>query len=164
MFVQVVVLGAAASGKSCLLKRVLVMAADSHQGHPDDLVPVLILLIDLGRLMTKHTLTSEDNLIEWYLRDSYGSHSGRYKMLAQAMDGGRLLLLLDGLDEAGEQKDAIEAYIRERLAHDSQRLLVSSRHSGFKDSVFSQFKFIQVRPFHDFSDGCFVVLCCFMLF
>ena len=77
---KVVLLGAAASGKSCLLKRVLVTAAENYCGGGGSgssssnsnsskegvIIPLLILLIDLGRLMTKHGLTHKNNLVEWY--------------------------------------------------------------------------------------------------
>ena len=147
---RIVVLGAAAAGKSCLLKRVLVMCAQRYSGAKDDLVPVLILLIDLGRVMARHSpepLTADDDLIEEYLKDKYGAESNRFKVLKKAVAEGRALLLLDGLDEAGDQKNHIERWIERTVnANSRQRLIVSSRHSGFKEEVFSEFKFIQVQP------------------
>ena len=62
---QVVLLGAAASGKSVLLKKTLVVLAQSARGA-SGFVPILILLIDLGRMMVQHGLGPTDLLVERY--------------------------------------------------------------------------------------------------
>eukprot|EP00937_MAST-01D_sp_MAST-1D-sp2_P001358 g1358.t1 len=142
-----VLLGAAASGKSVLLKRVLVTSAENFdQEQQEGLVPVLILLIDLGRLMARRALTGKDKLVEAYLADRHGTHSDRYRALLRAFRARQTLLLLDGLDEAGDQRRAIERYITQTLVPADQRMIVSSRHTGFNDRVFERFSFVQLLP------------------
>ena len=127
-----------------LLKKTLVVLAQSARGA-SGFVPILILLIDLGRMMVQHGLGPTDLLVERYLEETWGPRSPRCATLCRAFRARRTLLLLDGLDEAGTQKDAVEQYIR-RLVRDGHRVVVSSRHTGFKDEVFSGFDFIQVCP------------------
>jgi len=51
-------------------------------------------------------------------------------MLRAAFERGRMLLLLDGLDEAGEQKGHIERYIAAALVPSARlHVVVSSRHT-----------------------------------
>ena len=146
---KVVVLGAAGSGKSCLMRRLLVTSAEKIGEHcASDFVPVLILLIDLGRLMSKQKLRPEKHdLFLEHVKSVHGEHSARFKMLARCWAERRVLLLLDGLDEAGDQKAAIEKWIAQTLARDpDQRLVVSSRQSGFDEAVFEDFKFVLIMP------------------
>ncbi|CAK9092772.1 APH domain-containing protein [Durusdinium trenchii] len=140
-----VLLGGAASGKSCLLRRILLSTVQNQSGSENDLVPVLILLIDLGRLMWTEKLTSEDDLIDHYLQSVCGQGSPRLAFLRQARKRRCLLLLFDGLDEAGDKKKEVESYLA-KLAGTEPRLVVSSRVTGFNDAIFRDFQFFQVLP------------------
>lgn len=144
---KVVVLGAAATGKSCLMRRVLVTCAEKLSDGDGALVPVMILLIDLGRLMSKKKLTEKDDLFLEHVKTVHGENSARFKMLKRCWEKRRVLLLLDGLDEAGNQKQAIERWISQTLAkNEEQRLVVSSRHTCFDEDVFAAFKFVLIMP------------------
>jgi len=140
-----VILGGAASGKSCLMKKLLLSAIEEQVGSEDDIVPLLILLIDLGRLMTKKKLTSADDLLNLYLEDLNGQGSARLAFLRHMRAQGNLLLLLDGMDEAGDHKMEIENYIS-RMAISEKRIIISSRMTGFSHGIFSSFSFFQVMP------------------
>ena len=145
------ILGGAASGKSCLLRRMLVMAAQEQQGRKDDLVPCLILLIDLGRLMSAEKLTDKDDLLQAYISHVYGENSARCAFLLRAREIGQLVVLFDGLDEAGAHKESIESYIARICKEENIRVTVSSRITGFNDKIFESFRFVQVLPLTEMS-------------
>lgn len=141
-----VVLGGAATGKSCLLRKMLIRTCQDKRGSlEEDAVPVLILLIDLSRLMHKLKLTSKDDLLDAYFKEVYKEDSGTYEFLRFARKNKLLYLLLDGLDEAGTNKAEIERYIV-RIRPQVRRITVSSRETGFDDRAFAAFRFAQLLP------------------
>ena len=141
-----VILGGAATGKSCLLRKMLIRTCQDKLGSLEqDAVPVLILLIDLSRLMHKKKLTSSNDLLDAYFKEAYSEDSGTYQFLRFARQKRLLYLLFDGLDEAGTNKSEIERYIA-RIKPHVQRITVSSRETGFDERAFSEFSFAQVLP------------------
>ena len=111
-------------------------------------VPILILLIDLSREMTRQKWDPQEDIVVKYLEHVYGADSRRCKMLCRMLnEGDRALLILDGLDEAGTQKARIEAYIRDEIvAKRKCHLIVSSRNTGFEEASFRDFEFLQLAP------------------
>ena len=77
------------------------------------LVPILIKVQQLQRrlLSAEHrsTFARAWNWVDAHLQCVYGADSDMYMMLRQALMGRRVLLLLDGIDEGGEARDAIES-------------------------------------------------------
>ena len=67
-------------------------------------------------------------------------------MARQAMLARRAVLLLDGLDEGGEERDAIERHVVEVLAPQGHVLLCTSRPDGVKEERYAGF-----RRLHDLS-------------
>ena len=101
----------AAAGKSVVISQLAVSAARSF--GDGGLIPVIIQLAELSRMLrTKPTSISCCwNVCDAFLRMTYGEASSRYLMLRQALIARRCLLLLDGLDEGGTEKQAIEQEI-----------------------------------------------------
>ena len=89
----------------------MLSAIEEQVGSEDDIVPLPILLIDLGRLTTKNKLTSKDDLLDLYLESVYGQGSARIGFFRHVRKQGNLLLLLDDMDEAGDYKNEIEKYV-----------------------------------------------------
>lgn len=148
---SVVLLGAAASGKTTLLQRVLLEGVAFQGSRSLQYVPLFIRAVEIGRLIEAHEWKAADDLLDLYLQHRFGTMSGRYQFLSQASASGELLLLLDGLDEVGgrsQLRSVLEAWIAERLLKRTppMRLLVSSRHSGFKEEAFGGFKFVLLLP------------------
>jgi len=73
----------------------------------------------------------------------YGQGSARIGFFRHVRKRGNLLLLLDGMDEAGDHKNEIEKYVS-HLAE--KRIIISSRMTGFSHGIFSFFTFFQVMP------------------
>lgn len=110
-------------------------------------VPILILLIDLSREMTRQKWEKDEDLVVNYLKLVHGEGSRRCKMLLHMLETDRALLILDGLDEAGKNKDAIETYIQQRIVTSRRcHLVVSSRNTGFNEKEFGNFSFLQLAP------------------
>ena len=100
-----------------------------HRDH-NDAVPILILVIDLQRSITKHPTEYEgvDDLAAVYLRLTFGDFDrSRFLMLMQAYASRRALLLLDGVDEGGDAKSRIEDFITVFLVRQRVPLIVTSR-------------------------------------
>jgi alpha-tubulin suppressor-like RCC1 family protein len=140
----VMLLGAAASGKSTLAKRIMVEQVIFKTSE----VPILIYLAVLGRLMETHKWSATDDLLGLFLAHRHGRHSNRHRFLTQALAQGRGILILDGLDEAGGCRSAFEKYVVQNLMRRKPgvRVLITSRHSGFKESAFQEFKLAQLLP------------------
>ena len=138
---KIMVLGAAASGKSCLLRRFTVHAATLWSGGDDAVVPLLIPLIELARLMSRKNLTDENDLLLEFIKTKYSPK--RTDALLDRRMKHRLLLILDGLDEAGYHKPEVERWIG---SLSDEMVVVSSRISGFNREVFSSFTFVRIKP------------------
>ena len=144
-------LGAPASGKSVLMKKCTVLCATTPfdwSTNTGGYVPILILLIDLSREMTRQKWGSEDLIIK-YLQHVHGAETRRCLMLCRMLEekSNRTLIILDGLDEAGVNKLRIEKYIRDELvAKRKCHLIVSSRNTGFDEISFVDFEFLQLAP------------------
>lgn len=138
------IVGQPGSGKSCVLCKIVMQCL----GRSKMLIPLHINVSDLGEKLTKAESTKGrgraragaagqdasnefatddgESLIDWYLRACYGDDTGRYFMLTQALQSHRLLLLFDGLDEAGRHLPRLERCITALVAHD-HRVVATAR-------------------------------------
>ena len=86
------------------------------------------------------------NWADAYLRLEHAERLGLYRMLRQAMMARQALLLIDGLDEGGSCRAAIERHVLEVLAPQGHVILCTSRPAGVDDSRFSGFHRLQLAP------------------
>ena len=113
------------------------------------LVPILIRAEILQRQMGEErgAFSAASNWVEVHLRLTY--EPAYCEMLLREMGAGRVLLLIDGLDEAGTHRSRIEAHIADVLAHKGNILLCTSRPSGLQDTLFSDFHRLRLHPLSD---------------
>ena len=137
----ILMLGAAAIGKSTQLKRFVLCALEMG------MVPVLILVIELVRLKEGAGGGKLTNVIERYLASQHGPRgSKQHRLLMQAVLERRCLFLVDGVDEAGGAKEEIERAIADELLDQGHKTIVTSRHSGFKMESFERCQLVELLP------------------
>jgi hypothetical protein len=131
-----------AAGKSCLMQQLITIVGTA------ELVPILVRVQRLQRLllMDEHrdTFARAWNWVDAYLRCTHGEQSDLYRLLRQAMAARRALLLLDGIDEGGTNRDAIERHVTEVLAPQGHLMLVTSRPAGLREERFAA-HFLRLR-------------------
>ena len=72
------------------------------------------------------------DLLEWYLRSEYKHRNlaRRRDMLLDAYHSQRLIIIIDGLDEASDLKMDIQRFVLEKLVPGSHRFVVTTRPEG----------------------------------
>jgi hypothetical protein len=113
-----------AAGKSVFMKRVLCEIAKIQQPK---YVPVLIPVIDLVKCLKDFDF--ERDILDLYFREHHSSSSDQYKMLRQALLSKRLIILIDGIDEAGEacRRQQVLKWVTHDLVATECPLVVTSR-------------------------------------
>ncbi len=143
----VVILGDPGSGKTTHLKRLLLWClrnGPERIGLPSDMLPVFLALRELKKL---------DQGIDAFIQDQlHGPHlqtpAGFGERLLRR---GRLLFLLDGLDEVANlaQREQVAKWIVDGLrVHPTCRFVVTSRFAGYSPTVHLSGDFLEmhIRP------------------
>jgi hypothetical protein len=137
-----------AAGKTCLMSQLVMHVLQSKEC---DMVPILIKVQELQRhLLNESNRTIFERSWNWvdaFLQCVHGAGSDLYCMLRQALMARRALVLLDGIDEGGKARDAIERHVTEVLAPQGHIMLVTSRPAGVYEDRFRQhFVRVQLEP------------------
>eukprot|EP01047_Picozoa_sp_COSAG01_P102139 COSAG01_NODE_31770_length_591_cov_9.404472_1_plen_181_part_01 len=154
----VIILGPAACGKTTLLNRTACgFAKDYLRGCPGAMVPQVVLVMHLAAWLTKQLSdgaalpTGNALLLEYMCQKDHGSlkTSPQYLELAQRFEKGELVLIFDGMDEAGEQLERISVYVGQFLCKNyGGRMIFSSRESLFDEQHFRsrRWTILQIQP------------------
>ena len=136
--------GPPAAGKTSLLSQIVVHSLKT------ELVPVLIKVQSLQRrlLDSPEVFATAWNWVDAFLRLEYQDPTV-YRFLRQAMLARRLLLLLDGLDEGGINRNKIERHVSEVLAPQGHVMLCTSRPAGLQGERFAGFRRLELSPLTD---------------
>ena len=143
------VLGPAASGKTTMLRRFAVEAVQL----PGHFVPIFVTVIDLVR-WAADACRSDDvptralELFEATIAQAAAAPPAaplRARFLAQALAERRVLFLVDGMDEAGEQAELVETMLARHVAGGGHRLIATTRRSGLSDGLRRNFAGAQHR-------------------
>jgi hypothetical protein len=122
------------------------------QDERTELVPILVKVQVLQRrlLEAPDAFVGAWNYIDAFLRlEHEASRPALYRMLRQAMMARCVLLLLDGLDEAGAKRDDIERHVVDVLAPQGHVLLCTSRPAGVDEVRFAAFRRLALAPLSD---------------
>ena len=80
------------------------------------------------------------------MRLEYADRPQVYRMLRQAMMARRTLLLIDGLNEGGASRDAIERHATKVLGPQGHVMLCTSRPAGINGARFGGFHRLRLAP------------------
>ncbi len=166
---QLVLLGDAGAGKSTFVKKLLALQAavllgerkEPLAGFAPDLIPVLIVLRDLSPKLAELNLGSlsaedqkqalSDTVLEKIRENVIAHRAGEMiPMLEGAFESGKILLVMDGLDEVpqelrGRVRQAAGALIH---LHNIERILITSRSRSYTgQAVFPNFQSYTIAPF-----------------
>ena len=148
---KIVILGAAATGKTSMLRRIAKAAAQAAQTralclrraahcssvaeslHPGILVPIFVDGGELGRIIAQRQLTlEEDDLLDCFLQQQYERcpDSIILEVLRAAVENNQTIIIIDGVDQAGasQQIQQVNKWLQKMLElRPGQRLVLSSR-------------------------------------
>lgn len=145
---RTMVLGGPGTGKTTLMKS-LVTSILKDRCHPDlnALIPVFIVL----RNLAKHQYSVKAAIIAAFADYHF---PGAEQFVESALAQGKLLIVCDGLDEVGTNRDFVVAQIQEFCAYDDQQdtpntLLVTCREHAYssKDLHAAIAHIVRVEPF-----------------
>lgn len=155
-----VVLGKPGSGKSSLLKYLMIQEAQKHLDHHrnrDNLfLPILIEIRKLERALVENK-TMDFNILDYLYNSFSHDYSLRLpkKFFEAYLDRGRAFIMFDGLDEVVaeerrmEVQQKISAFIGSR--HPGNRVIVTSRIAGYSSTRFSttDYRHFTLEDFND---------------
>jgi serine/threonine protein kinase/energy-coupling factor transporter ATP-binding protein EcfA2 len=135
----VLIIGPAASGKTTLLKT-LIMTVVNQYGH---LVPILIPIIEVVPVLGECDRKIGESVVAAFLQHRYPQH---VHLLLQMIHMHRVVFLIDGIDESGSSREAIEDFVLVELLERQHKTIITSRHSGFSSKAFKQCQLVELLP------------------
>jgi Leucine-rich repeat (LRR) protein len=138
----ILVKGDPAAGKTTFTKQLITWIMRNQESAW--LVPVMIRTVDLVRSASFFNDDGRD-MVDQYLAMHHIS-DGSYYLFSRARQEGRLLVILDGFDEAGALERKLTAEMSEKLINEVFVVLTSRDVAGtFEVPAFSRFRSVRVR-------------------
>ncbi len=159
---RLVILGEPGAGKTISLRFISLMLAHGYGavrlGLEAPYIPLMVRLADFARELEQTPALSLDNFLLQVIGQAYASHPRLSDFLRLALDKGACMVLLDGLDEVGD--DPVHGQpLRSRVVRKVQqfadrwcangrpnRLVVTSRIEGYWDEALRGFHHVQLSP------------------
>eukprot|EP00935_MAST-01C_sp_MAST-1C-sp1_P000968 g968.t1 len=133
------ILGPAAAGKTTLLKTFMMEMAHRYP----DFVPILIPVIDVTSVLKTCKRDEGESVVAAFIQRKYPQHA---HLLLQMMLMRRAVFLIDGIDESGTYRAAVEAFVTIELLEAGHKTIITSRHSGFSSEAFKQCRLVELLP------------------
>jgi hypothetical protein len=127
-----IVLGGPGTGKTTLMKSLVtgVLKGRAREAALKDLIPVFVVLRNLAK---------KGHTVEQAVVSSFADYHfpGAEKFVASALEQGKMLVILDGLDEVGASRDFVAEQIQKFCEYDAQRehpnrLIVTCRENSYR--------------------------------
>ena len=159
---RLVILGEPGAGKTISLRFISLMLAHGYGaarlGLDAPYIPLIVRLADFAREMEQTPALSLDNFLLQVIGQAYASHPRLGEFLRLALDRGACMVLLDGLDEVGD--DPVRGQpLRNRVVRRVQqfadrwcaadrpnRVVVTSRIEGYWDEALHGCDHVQLSP------------------
>ena len=140
----VLITGPAACGKSTLTKQYAHRLATAFLARKGDIVPLLVTVVELAATITARKLVATDDLVGEHIRRTE-KNTPLAEFLAAKRKERKLVVILDGVDEAGAVREVMEPYVAKRLAKEVM-LCVTGRENGIEDmKIFAGFAHFHVQ-------------------
>jgi hypothetical protein len=133
------ILGPAASGKTTLLKTFAMEIVHRHT----DFFPVIIPIIEVLPDLASCNRDAGESVVAAFMQRKYPQHA---HLLLQAMLQRRAVFFIDGIDESGTQRDAVQDFVTVELLEPGHKTVITSRHSGFSGDAFRQCQLVELLP------------------
>ncbi len=159
---QLVILGGPGAGKTISLRFIALMLAHGYGaarlGLDTPYIPLMVRLADYARALEEDPDVSLCNYLLAYIGKAYEGHPRLSDFLRLALEKGACLVLLDGLDEVGDDpvqgralRTRVVAQVQrfaDRWCDDCRpnRVVVTSRIEGYHDEPVRDFGHVQLSP------------------
>ena len=130
---QYLIRGIPGSGKSCLLRRLAAEAVSVFDGETG-MVPLIIPVVEWTKALLESSDKNTDSLIT-FLSAVYSEDPDRREFLLQSLQCGRVVLLVDGLDDTDDA--ALIAYL-EKCAKEGTRIVATFKTGACRESLISE--------------------------
>jgi len=156
---NLVIIGPPGSGKTTLLKHITLSLVAPGKRLNDRIsiprkLPILLFLRDHAN--TIHINANKDKH-GFTLIEALHDHLKRWEQpdppagwVKRQLDGGRCLVLLDGLDEVADpqvRKEVVDWVQKQMVAFQDNRFIITSRPFGFRDNPLTGVAMLEARPF-----------------
>lgn len=159
---RLVILGEPGAGKTISLRFISLMLAHGYGaarlGLEAPYIPLMVRLADFARELEQTPVLSLDNFLLQVIEQAYASHPRLSDFLRLALDKGACMVLLDGLDEVGDDPvrgQPLRALAVQRTQQFADRwcangrpnrLVVTSRIEGYWSEALHGFDHVQLSP------------------
>ena len=82
-------------------------------------------------------------MVAAFIQHKYPQHT---HLLLQMMLVRRAVFLVDGIDESGTHREAVQDFITFELLEAGHKTVITSRHSGFSSDAFKQCQLVELLP------------------
>jgi predicted NACHT family NTPase len=140
---QLLILGPAASGKTTLLKTFAMEIVHRYTDFVPVIIPIIEVLPVLSDLLGRRGRDGDKSVVAAFVQLKYPQHA---HFLLQAMLQRRAVFFIDGIDESGTQRNAVQDFVTVELLEPGHKTVITSRHSGFSGDAFRQCQLVELLP------------------
>jgi hypothetical protein len=144
-----IVLGGPGTGKTTLMKSLItsIIKGRAREEALADLIPVFVVLRNLAK---------KEHTVEQAIVAAFADYHfpGADRFVESALSQGKMLIILDGLDEVGASRDYVSEQIQHFCEHDEQRehlnrLIVTCRENSYRTKDLQSVipEIVRVEPF-----------------